>query len=225
MKNFVLMAAIFVLLIIVFSRSDFFSTKEGSTGKQQVKIEEIDEEALEEELINKKIEMEKENIELSKKYKEATIKTSLGDITVEFFNEDSPITVGNFIKLAESGFYDGTKFHRVIASFMLQAGDPNSKSDDWSTHGTGGPGYAFDDEFNDHRIVRGSLAMANSGPNTNGSQFFIVTAEATPHLDGVHTNFGKVTSGMEVVSKIERVEVDGSDHPIDDVIIESIELR
>src|SRR3989338_5039473 len=119
----------------------------------------------------------------------AYISTNFGVIVIELFPDAAPKTVENFIKLAESGFYNGTKFHRVIKDFMIQGGDPNSKDDDWANDGTGGPGYAFEDEFNEHKVVRGVLAMANSGPNTNGSQFFVVTATATPWLDGKHTVF------------------------------------
>ena len=157
-------------------------------------------------------------------YTGAIIKTNLGDIKVEFFNQDSPKTVNNFLNLANREFYNDTKFHRVIPDFMIQAGDPNSRSDDWTTHGRGGPGYNFEDEINNQKIVKGSLAMANAGPNTNGSQFFIVTAEATPWLDGKHTNFGKVVDGMDVVSKIEGVKTNEMDHPLEDVIIEEVEL-
>lgn len=154
------------------------------------------------------------------------MKTNFGDIELELFASDAPKTVGNFLKLAGSGFYDGVKFHRVIKDFMIQGGDPNSKDDDWSNDGMGGPGYSFDDEINEHKLEKGVLAMANSGPNTNGSQFFIVTAEETPWLDGKHTAFGRVTKGMDVVLDIENVEVDNSkgDHPIKDVIIDSIEI-
>ena len=157
---------------------------------------------------------------------QATIKTNLGDITVKFYNEDAPKTVANFVSLAESGFYDGTKFHRVIKDFMIQAGDPLSKDDSLKSQwGTGGPNYRFEDEINSHKLVSGSLAMANAGANTNGSQFFIVTALATSWLDGKHTNFGEVVSGMDVVTKIENTETEGPDRPVTDVIIESIELQ
>ena len=162
--------------------------------------------------------------DLVSQYSQAILKTNLGDIQVSFYGADSPKTVNNFLNLAQQGFYNGTKFHRVIKDFMIQGGDPNSKSDDWSTHGTGGPGYSFADEFNDHPLVKGSLAMANSGPDSNGSQFFIVTATATPWLDGHHTNFGKVVNGMDVVSQIEAVDTNANDHPLKDVTIESIEL-
>jgi peptidyl-prolyl cis-trans isomerase B (cyclophilin B) len=158
-------------------------------------------------------------------YDSAVINTNFGNITVKFYNEDSPFTVNNFMNLADLGFYDNTKFHRVIKGFMIQGGDPNSKDDNPADDGRGGPGYFFKDEFNNHKIVRGSLAMANAGENTNGSQFFIVTAESTPHLDGKHTNFGYVIEGMEVVDKIESIETNENDYPAQEVIIESIELK
>ena len=156
----------------------------------------------------------------------AVMKTNMGDITLELFAKDAPKTVENFVKLSRAGFYNGTKFHRVIKGFMIQGGDPNSKDDDWSDDGTGGPGYQFEDEINLHKLVRGALAMANSGPNTNGSQFFIVTADATPWLDGRHTVFGRVVAGMEAVDKIENVATDKArgDHPTQDVIVSSIEI-
>lgn len=162
--------------------------------------------------------------DLVSQYRGAIIKTNLGDIELELYGSESPVTVNNFMHLAQAGFYDGTIFHRVIQDFMIQGGDPNSRSDDWSTHGFGGPGYSFADEINDNKLVAGSLAMANSGPNTNGSQFFIVTASATPWLDGAHTNFGRVTSGMNIVRQIEGVEVNSNDHPLEDIVIESIVL-
>lgn len=158
-------------------------------------------------------------------YKTAVIKTNKGDIVVGFYGKESPITVNNFLNLAKEDFYNGTKFHRIIKGFMIQGGDPNSRNKDISTHGAGGPGYKFMDEINNHSLVRGSLAMANSGPDTNGSQFFIVTKDATPWLDGHHTNFGQVVSGMSVVDKIEAVQSDANDHPIEDVVIKQIELK
>lgn len=164
------------------------------------------------------------DLTLVKEYSQAIIKTSLGDITVKFYGEESPATVENFLKLAQTGFYNGVRFHRVIKDFMIQGGDPNSKDDDWSNDGIGGPGYQFADEFNSHKLVAGSLAMANAGPNTNGSQFFIVTAESTPWLDGKHTNFGQIVAGMEVVKKIEALEVDRNDNPMGKATILSIEL-
>lgn len=143
--------------------------------------------------------------------------TSEGPIQLELFDADAPKTVENFKKLAGEGFYDGLVFHRVIKDFMIQGGCPQGT-------GTGGPGYTFEDEFNHNKIVRGALAMANSGPNTNGSQFFIVTTEAAPWLDGKHTVFGRITTGMETVDKIEGAETDGRDAPIEPRMIEKIEL-
>ncbi len=147
----------------------------------------------------------------------ATLHTNHGAIDVELFDEDAPTTVGNFLKLARDGFYDGVVFHRVIPDFMIQGGDPTGT-------GTGGPGYQFEDEINEHKIVRGALAMANAGPNTNGSQFFIVTAQACPWLDGKHTVFGRVTSGMDVADAISRVDADARDKPREDVVIERVEV-
>jgi cyclophilin family peptidyl-prolyl cis-trans isomerase len=147
----------------------------------------------------------------------ATIHTNHGAIEVELFDADAPTTVENFRKLAADGFYDGVVFHRVIPDFMIQGGDPTGT-------GSGGPGYQFDDEANEHKVVRGALAMANAGPNTNGSQFFIVTTEAAPWLDGKHTVFGRVTSGMEVVDAISDVETGPGDRPREDVVMERVEL-
>ncbi|MEK7541606.1 MAG: peptidylprolyl isomerase [Patescibacteria group bacterium] len=154
------------------------------------------------------------------------MKTSHGDIMLELFAKDAPRTLENFVKLSREGFYDGTKFHRVIKGFMIQGGDPNSKDDDWSDDGTGGPGYQFEDEINARKIVRGALAMANAGPGTNGSQFFIVTADAAPWLDGKHTVFGRVAAGMDVVDKIENVRTDKAkgDHPIENVTVTAVEI-
>jgi cyclophilin family peptidyl-prolyl cis-trans isomerase len=147
----------------------------------------------------------------------ATLHTTRGTIELELYPEDAPKTVANFERLAGEGFYDGVIFHRVIPDFMIQGGDPTGT-------GTGGPGYTFEDEPNEHRVVRGALAMANAGPNTNGSQFFIVTAEACPWLDGEHTVFGRVTSGMEVVDEISNVPRDRNDRPREAVTIERVEL-
>ena len=147
----------------------------------------------------------------------ATLHTNAGPITVEFFDDDAPKTVENFRKLAGDGFYDGLTFHRVIPDFMIQGGCPRGD-------GTGGPGYSFEDEFNDHPVARGYLAMANAGPNTNGSQFFIVTTEAAPWLDGKHTVFGRVTSGQDVADKISFVERDERDRPVEPVVIESLTI-
>jgi cyclophilin family peptidyl-prolyl cis-trans isomerase len=145
------------------------------------------------------------------------VNTSHGTIALELFDEDAPKTVENFRKLAGDGFYDGIIFHRVIPDFMIQGGCPQGT-------GTGGPGYTFEDEINDHKVVRGALAMANAGPNTNGSQFFIVTTAAAPWLDGKHTVFGQVTGGMDAVDSIEGVQTGAQDRPIEPPVIESIEL-
>ncbi len=147
----------------------------------------------------------------------AKMNTSIGTIEVEFFDDDAPETVANFRKLAGENFYDGIIFHRVIPDFMIQGGCPEGT-------GTGGPGYTFQDEFNQHKVVRGALAMANAGPNTNGSQFFIVTTKSAPWLDGKHTVFGQVTGGMETVDKIESTPTGPGDRPNDPPVIESIEL-
>ncbi|MFL5250889.1 MAG: peptidylprolyl isomerase [Myxococcales bacterium] len=148
----------------------------------------------------------------------ATMQTNHGSIELELFDDAAPKTVENFIKLARDGFYDGVIFHRVIQDFMIQGGDPTGT-------GSGGPGYQFEDEFNDHKVVRGALAMANAGPNTNGSQFFIVTAAEAPWLDGKHTVFGQVTSGMDVVDAIENVDTGPGDRPRDEVRIESVTVE
>ena len=149
---------------------------------------------------------------------EMTMTTNKGDIVFEMFDDDAPKTVGNMRELAEKGFYDGLTFHRIIRDFMIQGGCPQGT-------GTGGPGYKFEDEFNQHKVVRGALAMANSGPNTNGSQFFIVTTDAAPWLDGKHTVFGKVTSGMDVVDALEGLPTDGRDRPQEPAVIEKLSLR
>ena len=147
---------------------------------------------------------------------DATLHTNHGAVILELFDDDAPTTVENFRKLAGDGFYDGVIFHRVIPDFMVQGGDPTGT-------GTGGPGYTFEDEINERPVVRGSLAMANAGPDTNGSQFFVVTADACPWLDGKHTGFGQVTSGMDVIDAISAVDRDARDKPREDVVIERVE--
>jgi peptidyl-prolyl cis-trans isomerase B (cyclophilin B) len=147
----------------------------------------------------------------------ATVQTNKGTIELELFDDDAPKTVENFRSLAEKGFYNGVIFHRVIPDFMVQGGDPTGT-------GSGGPGYTFEDEFNEHPVARGALAMANAGPNTNGSQFFIVTADACPWLDGKHTVFGQVTNGMDVVDTISQLDRDSGDRPREEVSIERVEL-
>jgi cyclophilin family peptidyl-prolyl cis-trans isomerase len=147
----------------------------------------------------------------------ATLQTNHGPIELELHDEDAPKTVENFKKLARDGFYDGVIFHRVIPDFMIQGGDPTGT-------GSGGPGYQFEDEFNEHEVVRGALAMANAGPNTNGSQFFIVTTESASWLNGKHTVFGRVTSGLDVADKISELPRDAHDRPHDDVVIEHVDF-
>jgi peptidyl-prolyl cis-trans isomerase B (cyclophilin B) len=147
----------------------------------------------------------------------ATLHTNHGAIGIELFDDDAPKTVENFLKLARDGFYDGVIFHRVIPDFMIQGGDPTGT-------GSGGPGYQFEDEFNEHKVVRGALAMANAGPNTNGSQFFIVTADAASWLDGKHTVFGRVTEGMDVIDAISALDTDARDRPSTDVVIERVDV-
>src|SRR5215204_6475259 len=148
---------------------------------------------------------------------QATLQTSAGPIALELHDDDAPKTVENFRKLAGDGFYDDLSFHRVIPDFMIQGGCPEGT-------GRGGPGYTFEDEINENKIVRGALAMANAGPNTNGSQFFIVTTDAAPWLDGKHTVFGRVVEGMDAVDAIESTPTDASDQPVEPQTIERIEL-
>ncbi len=156
-------------------------------------------------------------IDLNKKYT-AEFETNKGNFSVEFFTKDAPKTVNNFVTLSRDGFYNGLTFHRIIKDFMIQGGDPDGV-------GTGGPGYKFEDEFNSNKLVRGTLAMANSGADTNGSQFFIVTAEKTEWLDGKHTAFGQVVTGLDVVMNIEKVEVGENDKPKESVIINKINIK
>jgi peptidyl-prolyl cis-trans isomerase B (cyclophilin B) len=148
---------------------------------------------------------------------DAVLHTNHGSVQLELYDEDAPKTVENFRKLAGDGFYDGVIFHRVIKDFMIQGGDPTGT-------GMGGPGYMFEDEFNDHKVERGALAMANAGPDTNGSQFFIVTTGEAPWLNGKHTVFGRVTAGMDAVDSIEAAETDARDKPLADAVIERVEL-
>ncbi|HCP08411.1 MAG TPA: peptidylprolyl isomerase [Candidatus Moranbacteria bacterium] len=166
-----------------------------------------------------------ENLEYAKQYTGAVLKTNYGNMTVKFYNENSPITVNNFLKLSSEKFYDGVKFHRGIKGFMIQGGDPNSKTDNVNTWGMGGPGYQFKDELTGkEKYPQGTLAMANAGPNTNGSQFFIVTASPAAPLPPSYTVFGEVTEGMDVALKIENVKTTINDRPVENVIIQGIEL-
>src|SRR5215211_5221012 len=149
---------------------------------------------------------------------QATMHTNHGAIALQLFDEEAPKTVDNFLRLSHEGYYDGLTFHRVIPGFMIQGGCPEGT-------GTGGPGYEFEDEINEHKVVRGALAMANAGPNTNGSQFFIVTTDAAPWLDGKHTVFGRVADGMDAVDAIEGLETGAQDRPIEDAKIERVEVH
>jgi peptidyl-prolyl cis-trans isomerase B (cyclophilin B) len=155
-----------------------------------------------------------------------SLMTNKGEVVLELNGDRTPNTVDNFVKLSEAGFYNGTRFHRVIKDFMIQGGDPLSKDVSNKQYwGMGGPDYKFADEvFADDDMNRGDIAMANSGPNTNGSQFFIVTAQSTPWLNGKHTIFGKVVKGMDVVDSIENTATDASDKPLEDVIVNSVKV-
>ncbi len=160
------------------------------------------------------------NIDVSKKYT-AVIKTSMGDMSVEFFTEDAPFTVNNFINLSRDGYYDDVIFHRVISGFMIQGGDPSGTG-----HGDMGkyPGYKFEDELNNQRAYeKGILAMANAGPDTNGSQFFIMHVDYP--LPYQYTIFGLVTDGLDVIDKIASVQTGDGDRPVDDVVIKKVEVK
>jgi len=165
----------------------------------------------------------------SKESNTVILKTSMGDIEIELNEKDAPNHVANFKKLVKSGFYNGTTFHRVMAGFMIQGGDPNSKDADRSNDGQGGPGYTIPAEIKG-KHVKGSVAAARLGDSVNpkkessGSQFYIVTGEAS-HLDGQYTVFGQVTKGMDVALKIEKVKTDAADNPIDKVTINKVEFK
>ncbi len=202
--------------------NDIISSQEGKVSESNNEINNLNNQTNMNE--NFQILPPNEQPDLTKEYSQAIIKTNQGDITVKLYAAESPVTVNNFLNLAKAGFYNGTKFHRVIADFMIQGGDPLSKESDARYWGTGGPNYRFADEFNDKKLVAGSLAMANAGPDTNGSQFFIVTAPETSWLDGRHTNFGQVVAGMDIVKKIEATETGMNDRPLEDIVILSIDL-
>jgi peptidyl-prolyl cis-trans isomerase B (cyclophilin B) len=174
---------------------------------------------------NNEVKIIKNNNIINMKTQVVTIETSLGNIELELYSDKAPKTVENFVKLANQGLYENTKFHRVIKGFMIQGGDPYTKGQDTSVYGTGGPGYKFEDESNDLPMVAGMLAMANSGPDTNGSQFFIITAPETPWLVGKHTVFGKVISGMDVVTKIENTRTGANDLPVTPVIVTKVIVK
>lgn len=197
-----------ILLLAVVVGGGYFSYKLGTDWSKKSALSKVPETE------NKKDGLEDETM--------VTLETNKGVIKAKLFKNKSPKTVENFLKLSQENFYNGVKFHRVIKDFMIQTGDPNSKDNDWNDDGTGGPGYQFEDEINDVKLVKGKIAMANSGPNTNGSQFFIVTAESTPWLDGKHTVFGEVIEGMDVVTAIEGEKTNENDHPTEDVVINKI---
>lgn len=165
-----------------------------------------------------------ESVLTIRQYNHAKFITSKGEFTIQFFPGHATSTIKNFVSLVENGFYDGTKFHRVIQDFMIQGGDPLSKGYDELLYGTGGPGYMFRDEISGIPLVRGVLAMANRGPNTNGSQFFVITASATPHLQGKHTAFGRVIHGMEIVDAISKVRTKPGDIPVSPITVDRILL-
>lgn len=228
-KNFLIFGIISLAILIGVVYSAFNRASQTKTQTEpQLTDEVLEEETLVESSEEEKtVKQEQANLKQYTKAPElnlkegtdykALIKTNMGEILVDLFEDKAPVTVNSFIFLANEGFYDGIIFHRIIKEFMIQAGDPLGV-------GVGGPGYQFEDEFNDAKLVDGSLAMANSGPNTNGSQFFIVTIPETPWLDGKHTNFGQVIEGLDVVHAIEDVNTDARDKPLEDVIIESIEI-
>ena len=198
--------------LIIAAGAWYFGTRE--VPPQQASVQE----AVQEQITNT-------NTSTNQQAMQATLHTSQGDITIEFLS-DAPQTVANFTKLAQSGFYNGTKFHRVISGFMIQGGDPLSTDDAQMVRwGTGGPGYQFADEIHaNNRNAVGTIAMANSGPNTNGSQFFINTADNN-FLDTKHTVFGKVTAGLEVVKAIESAPTGQNDRPMEPMVINSITLK
>jgi peptidyl-prolyl cis-trans isomerase B (cyclophilin B) len=205
--------------------NDFLSNVDSNNSNSEINNQQAPEPVKSDQAAETDNKINLENMDLANTYNHAVLKTSMGDIKVEFYNDLSPKTVNNFLNLAQNDFYDNTKFHRIIEDFMIQGGDPLSKEGDKKNQwGTGGPGYTFEDEINDQKLVKGSLAMANSGPDTNGSQFFIVTKEAAPWLDGKHTNFGEVVEGMDVVEEIGQVETDGSDRPVEDVVVQDVEI-
>ena len=206
---------IFLLLVTFIS-----CTNESDTLNESVELNTIEQEG--DVLSNNKVydSMPEMNIDISKKYT-AVIKTSMGDMSVEFFTEDAPMTVNNFINLSRDGYYDNVIFHRVISGFMIQGGDPSGTG-----HGEMGkyPGYKFEDELNNQRSYdKGILAMANAGPDTNGSQFFIMHVNYP--LPYQYTIFGFVTDGLDVIDKIASVETGDGDKPVNDVVIESIEIK
>lgn len=176
---------------------------------------------------NNELSVNKNSINMENKSVNGVIlKTNVGIIEIDFFQDLAPKTVNNFIKLTEEGFYNGTKFHRIIPNFMIQGGDPLSKDDlAKAMWGTGGPGYTFADEIHKENFNSiGTISMANAGPNTNGSQFFINVADNN-FLDTKHTVFGKVTKGMDIVMGISQVETEDNDRPVTPIVIEQISTK
>ena len=227
-KKFLITSAI--IIVISLAGFSIYSLKDnmGSNSENNSEIAEIQEEEIQEEnqeQAQEEIQEKTEELQNSSEEKIAVLETNFGTIKFKLFYEDAPKTCANFEKLAGEKFYDGIKFHRVMKDFMIQTGDPKSRDDDWSDDGTGGPGYKFEDEINEHKLVKGIVAMANSGPNTNGSQFFIVTTNATPWLDGKHTAFGEVIEGMDIVEKIENSETNQKDHPLEDIVMEKVYIE
>ena len=199
-------------------------TKEKTVQATEPKKSEVDNSSKENNMNSNAKTVPVVNPELIKKYPFALLKTNWGEIKVKLNGETAPLTVTNFLLLAQSDFYANTKFHRVIKGFMIQGGDPLSKEESMiGRWGTGGPGYQFKDELTGkERYPQGTLAMANAGPNTNGSQFFIVTASPEAQLPPSYTVFGSVVSGMDVALKIENVKTSASDRPVENVVIESV---
>lgn len=214
--------ALAIIIVVAAGASLYLGKEEQNTGSEGQK----EEAKIIEQMAQPTMQGQQKKGEEKKESNGAVLRTSFGEIEVVLFRDKAPKTVENFVRLAESGFYDRTKFHRVIKDFMIQGGDPLSKDDaQIGRWGTGGPGYQFADEFNDQKIVRGVLAMANSGPNTNGSQFFIVTAAATPWLDGKHTVFGRVVKGMDVIGKMENTPTGERDVPQTAIVIQQVALK
>ena len=206
---------IFIVLLSFIS-----CTNESDTLNQSVELNTNEQEG--DVLSNNKVydSMPEMNIDISKKYT-AVIKTSMGDMSVEFFTEDAPMTVNNFINLSRDGYYDNVIFHRVISGFMIQGGDPSGTG-----HGEMGkyPGYKFEDELNNQRSYeKGILAMANAGPDTNGSQFFIMHVDYP--LPYQYTIFGLVNDGLDIIDKIASVETGDGDKPVNDVVIKTVEIK
>ena len=213
MKKFIVLT---IVLILAFAGYKVATNTKSDTDSAQETETQIEEQSESTDAKTGEGSAPKMEIDKNKTYT-ATMKTSLGDIKVKLFAKDAPKTVNNFVHLAEKGFYNKTIFHRVIKDFMIQGGDPEGT-------GMGGPGYTFEDEINEHKLVKGVLAMANSGPDTNGSQFFIVSADATDWLDGKHTAFGEVTEGSDVALKIDAVETGQNDKPVEDVVLKTLTI-